>query len=132
MENFETGSMYRQLKQCCTVIEVVERSETTAEIRAEFQFHADFAGFKGHFPDHPVLPAVCQFLAVRIAVEGGLGGKLVTLGCRRTKFTGVVCPGDLLTASLSLKYTAGSWRCSFTLATRDGAGISSGEMTFRE
>jgi 3-hydroxyacyl-[acyl-carrier-protein] dehydratase len=39
-------------------------------LRACFVFPAGFTGFRGHFPERPVLPAVCNIQAVVAMLEG--------------------------------------------------------------
>ena len=39
-------------------------------LTARFVFPAGFTGFRGHFPEQPVLPAVCNIQAVVAMLEG--------------------------------------------------------------
>lgn len=39
------------------------------EITAWFIFSADFIGFNGHFPERPILPGVCEILAILCILE---------------------------------------------------------------
>jgi 3-hydroxyacyl-[acyl-carrier-protein] dehydratase len=41
--------------------------QNTAE--ASFLFTPDFSGFKGHFPDNPVFPGICQVQAGLLILE---------------------------------------------------------------
>ncbi len=43
--------------------------ESGDSIRARFIFLPDFTGFKGHFPDRPILPGVCKIQAVIAMLE---------------------------------------------------------------
>ncbi len=36
------------------------------ELEVDFVFSKDFSGFKGHFPNHPILPGVCKIQAVLV------------------------------------------------------------------
>ena len=38
-------------------------------LTARFVFPAEFTGFRGHFPEQPVLPAVCKIQAVVAMLE---------------------------------------------------------------
>lgn len=39
------------------------------ELEVDFVFSKDFSGFKGHFPNHPILPGVCEIQAVLVIYE---------------------------------------------------------------
>jgi 3-hydroxyacyl-[acyl-carrier-protein] dehydratase len=43
--------------------------ESGGRLKAVFLFKPDFTGFKGHFPERPVLPGVCKILAVIAMLE---------------------------------------------------------------
>jgi len=45
---------------------------------ARFRLPAEFVGFQGHFPGRPVLPAVCEIMAV-VAVWQAWTGRAVTV-----------------------------------------------------
>lgn len=59
----------------------------------EYRLEADFPGFAGHFPQHPVLPAVVQLLMARMTVENGLGRPLNLIGVPQAKFMLPLGPG---------------------------------------
>ena len=46
------------------------------QLTALFRFAPDFAGFQGHFPGRPVLPAVCSIQLVVTMLEAWSGGKV--------------------------------------------------------
>jgi len=48
------------------------------ELTARFRFPAGFIGFQGHFPESPVLPAVCEIQAA-LALLQAWSGKRVRL-----------------------------------------------------
>jgi 3-hydroxyacyl-[acyl-carrier-protein] dehydratase len=61
-----------------------------------FVFAPDFVGFAGHFPGNPVLPAVVQLLAGRIAAEALLGRPLALRAVTQAKFLQPVGPGEVV------------------------------------
>jgi 3-hydroxyacyl-[acyl-carrier-protein] dehydratase len=63
-------------------------------LRARFVFDPDFVGFAGHFPDHKVLPGVCQISCVKEVLREWkkLGVRLRELV--RAKYLLPVSPGD--------------------------------------
>lgn len=56
--------------------------DAEGEWSAVFVFPSDYIGFKGHFPDNPVLPGVCIVEAVL--------GVLAAAGCDPVRLTRVV------------------------------------------
>lgn len=58
----------------------------------EFAFKADWPIFQGHFPNHPVLPAVVQMLMAEIALENMLKEKCLTKKVVQAKFLEPVVP----------------------------------------
>jgi 3-hydroxyacyl-[acyl-carrier-protein] dehydratase len=57
--------LVREIEQCMSGLTEAEGNELTAR----FLFPATFIGFKGHFPDRPVLPAVCEIQAAIAVLE---------------------------------------------------------------
>jgi 3-hydroxyacyl-[acyl-carrier-protein] dehydratase len=64
-------------------------------LSAHFALPPDFIGFKGHFPDNPVLPGVCQVQAVLVLLEAWMKKASVVLReIVAAKFFAAVKPGD--------------------------------------
>ena len=79
---------------------------------AEFAVLLDpaFAGFEGHFPGAPVLPAMCHVdLAVR-AASLAAGTALDLIGIERARFTRRVGPGEEMTIRVRLSSGTGGTR----------------------
>ena len=82
------------------------------EASAEILFPGSFTGFRGHFPEQPILPGVCQ-ISTAVAMAERMSGKRLTLvEVVNAKFVSIVRPNqllqvqcwlaaDLLTANLS-------------------------------
>ena len=51
-----TSEIARQVRECMSEL----RQAGAGELTARFLFPEDFIGFQGHFPQNPVLPAVCE------------------------------------------------------------------------
>lgn len=64
--------------------------------RAVYYLEPDFAGFEGHFPDYPLMPALMQVLMAGHMLEKALGRKIVAESLPTAKFTGQALPGDEL------------------------------------
>lgn len=99
---------------------------------AEFVFAADSPVFAGHFPGNPVLPAVVQMALVRLVAERGTGRGLVPLRQERSRFTGMVGPGQCLRVELAVSGEDGVC-VDFTLACGDGdKAVARGRVFYRE
>ncbi|MEG6552157.1 3-hydroxyacyl-ACP dehydratase [Desulfocurvibacter africanus] len=79
-----------------------------------FHFENDFAGFAGHFPGYPLLPAVVQILVGQIVAEAlaqkETGAPLVATAVEKAKFVREVRPGEEVLAEcrrVTLKGCAG-------------------------
>lgn len=62
----------RQIEECMFELTEVDESEVVAR----FLFPAGFIGFQGHFPERPVLPAVCKIQAAVAVLEAWRRGKV--------------------------------------------------------
>jgi 3-hydroxymyristoyl/3-hydroxydecanoyl-(acyl carrier protein) dehydratase len=54
----------KQIKESMSSVENVN-----GKLTAKFRFSAGFAGFKGHFPDNPVLPGMCMIQAILVMLK---------------------------------------------------------------
>lgn len=130
MKNEDSKSMYGELSNCCENIQVNSSSESAIEISARFRFTKDYVGFKGHFPGHPVLPAIAQLALVRFVSEKGLTEELKPAQFNRVKFTGMVEPEDTIVVSVNLLQQNNGWGGQFIITKNDGTKTSSGEINF--
>ncbi|MFO7786113.1 MAG: 3-hydroxyacyl-ACP dehydratase FabZ family protein [Thermodesulfobacteriota bacterium] len=68
--------------------------ETGAAV-GRYRFDEEFAGFRGHFPERPLLPAVVQIMAaLHVAEEVWKGVTDATVSVDKAKFTLPIVPGD--------------------------------------
>lgn len=89
--------------------------------RQSFCFAADSAVFAGHFPGHPVLPAVVQVLMVQVVLEAI--EQQAELACvPQAKFLAPLGPDTVILLTLSKGRREGRWECTLhsgeTLAAR--------------
>jgi 3-hydroxyacyl-[acyl-carrier-protein] dehydratase len=68
---------------------------------AKFCFAPGLSLFKGHFPDHPILPGVMQVEMAHLAMARITGANYRIIGVKKAKFTGEVFPGDQITVRLA-------------------------------
>ncbi|MGM0644177.1 MAG: hypothetical protein ACQETC_10405 [Thermodesulfobacteriota bacterium] len=75
-----------------------EKNEKGFQSRLIFDTH--FIGFKGHFPDTPVLPGIVMIQLMILMCEraAGTGYRLACI--KDARFTEPVLPGEKITASL--------------------------------
>lgn len=69
--------------------------------KAEVIFDPDFIGFKGHFPNAPVLPGIVMIQLLVLMCERATGQSLHIEGIREAKFTEPVLPEEKITVFLS-------------------------------
>lgn len=98
-------------------------------------YREDF--FKGHFPDHPVMPgvltleALAQVGAVAILSLKENKGKIAFFGgVQKCKFKGMVYPGDKLRLETKIIKQKGPVGVGQAVATVDGKMVASAELTF--
>jgi 3-hydroxymyristoyl/3-hydroxydecanoyl-(acyl carrier protein) dehydratase len=81
-----------------------------------FRFSKDFTGFRGHFPQHPILPAFVQLLLGQCAVERRTDRPWSLCQVERSKFLKVIPPEQPVTLSWQEQPVTDGLRCSFSLA----------------
>jgi 3-hydroxymyristoyl/3-hydroxydecanoyl-(acyl carrier protein) dehydratase len=72
----------------------------TAE--AGIAFDEGFSGFKGHFPEQPILPGVCQIALAMVMAERMRGTRQVLTEVVNAKFVSMVRPGQRLQVECAL------------------------------
>jgi 3-hydroxyacyl-[acyl-carrier-protein] dehydratase len=77
--------------------------------RRQYRFDAGSVVFAGHFPGHPVLPAVTQLLMVQMTLEEALGGPLELCAVIQAKFTAPLGPDDVIELRIQEGRRAGQW-----------------------
>ena len=99
----------------------LEHSPEHGAWRQSFCFAADSAVFAGHFPEHPVLPAVVQVLMVQVLLEA-IGQQAELASVPQAKFLAPLGPDTDILLTLSKGRREGRWECTLhsgeTLAAR--------------
>jgi 3-hydroxyacyl-[acyl-carrier-protein] dehydratase len=70
--------------------------DDTGTLQGRFLFTENFAGFAGHFPGQPILPAVVQILTVASLVGEAAGCRQRLVAVEDAKFLSPVLPGQEL------------------------------------
>lgn len=98
-------------------------------------YREDF--FKGHFPEHPVMPgvliieALVQVGAVAILSQEGMKGKIAFFGgINNCRFKGQVVPGDKLKLETRIIKQKGPMGIGEAVASVDGKLVAKAELTF--
>ena len=124
--------LYSSLTEACRDWTAKKQDSGETVVRGSFLFHSGFAGFAGHFPGHPILPAVMQLAIVRFLAEESLGKRLKPQTYSRTKFRGMIIPGQQVEAEVVLREQEESgWHGKFSLKDETGV-IASGQCVFEQ
>lgn len=86
----------------------VKDTGVSGRYRVTWTFDAGFIGFKGHFPDRPVLPGVCQILAISVFAGRAIGRNLRLGEIAKAKFLSVIEPGETVEFSFTLSDIGGT------------------------
>lgn len=80
--------------------------------------------YKGHFPNQPIVPGVCQIQIVKEVLEELIGKKLKMTHGDNIKFTGMIIPNQTPTVNLEVNFKMNE------LEIICDAKLSFGETTF--
>ena len=126
MNDFEN-----ELISCCQEHCITKKGQNVIEAEGTFIFPHSFTGFQGHFPDHPVLPAVIQMTMIRLLAEQTLALRLVPQKYGKTKFRRVVQPEQNIITKINLTSDEQGVNCKYKLLQPDGQLISEGSCFFK-
>jgi 3-hydroxyacyl-[acyl-carrier-protein] dehydratase len=97
---------------------------------AAIVFGRDFTGFKGHFPGRPVLPGVCQILALSVLAGKALKRNLRLTEVSRAKFLSVVEPDEETSFEFSLSGNPDSTVLNGTVRVKDKGVVGKFKLVF--
>ena len=72
-------------------------ADTTGTLEGRYLFAGSFAGFAGHFPEYPILPAIVEILTAVALVGEGAGRRQRLVAVEDAKFLAPVRPDQELT-----------------------------------
>ena len=108
------------------------RQQDNGEIvSGTFHFSADFAGFQGHFPGRPILPAIVQCAAVRVLLEQVLAGELLPSEMAGLKWQRPILPDETVVIEAVLAGQDDLPAVTFTLAGPGGRCSSGTALLLR-
>lgn len=77
-----------------TLIKEIKTNDETGVISAKFIFPESFSGFKGHFPQNPLLPGICQVQCAICLLSKALHTDLRLLTLEKAKFLNTIVPNE--------------------------------------
>ena len=88
--------------------------------RSSITFDREFCGFDGHFPDNPIVPAVCLLSAAELLAVEAAGCPLRLQEISTMKFKQHLVPGDIADFSCQLtEQPDGVYSVSVTITTNE-------------
>lgn len=75
------------------------------EINADIKIRQDCEIYKGHFPEHPVTPGVCQILIIQEVLGKALDRNLILKYCRDVKFLSMHDPNTVQNLKINISYS---------------------------
>ena len=122
--------LHQSIQQSCLEWSATCDDSDFLELTAVFIFEAEFAGFRGHFPGRPILPAMVQLASVRFLAETGLEQLVYPVSYSRTKFRGIIQPYEKVIMQVRLKRKDAGWTGTFSIEKGEGERVTSGACTF--
>ncbi|MDK9708514.1 MAG: beta-hydroxyacyl-ACP dehydratase [Desulforhopalus sp.] len=126
----ENSSLYGAMPECCLCVRLETLAEQHLQVVADFCFPPGYAGFQGHFPNQPLLPAIVQMAMVRYLAERTVQASLMPGGYRKVKFTGKIVPGDTVSVVADMQKNDQGWAVKFNLKKTDGQAVAAGFVQF--
>jgi 3-hydroxyacyl-[acyl-carrier-protein] dehydratase len=83
---------------------VKEKSSAENKINVVIELNAAHEIYKGHFPQQPIVPGVCQMQIVKEILEETTGKKLRMGNGDNIKFTGMIIPNKDSLVHIELTY----------------------------
>jgi 3-hydroxyacyl-[acyl-carrier-protein] dehydratase len=81
-----------------------EKNSSGNQVSAVIELNVDHAIYKGHFPQQPIVPGVCQVQIIKELLEGLMGKKLQMTHGDNIKFTGMIIPTQSPVVNLEVNY----------------------------
>lgn len=109
---------------------VISAHETERGWETSYVFPVTFAGFQGHFPQNPILPAIIQLMTARESIIEQMGRNLLIIKVTRAKFQKIISPDIPVTIVWTLREQEDAFICKCILET-EGNPASSFNMTLK-
>jgi 3-hydroxyacyl-[acyl-carrier-protein] dehydratase len=111
------------LKDSLYTVLAIDHSDNTIHAVLEVDQHNEI--FKGHFPDHPVLPGACILQMVKEVFEQAMGNPYRLEKAENLKFLTVVDPQTVNSLHLEINYVIeeAAARVNASLTTDEGVAF---------
>src|ERR1044071_10333224 len=83
---------------------IKEKTVTDNKISAVIELNPAHEIYKGHFPQQPIVPGVCQMHILKEMLEEATNKKLRPGNGDNIKFTGMIIPGQTSLVNVELTY----------------------------
>ncbi len=82
--------------------QLIEKTEES--ISVALQLNKEHAIYKGHFPQMPITPGVCQVQLLKEVLELELGRGFLLESAKDIKFINMINPNEIASLQLDIKY----------------------------
>jgi len=115
-----TSEIARQVRECMSEL----RQAGVDKLTARFLFPEDFIGFQGHFPQNPVLPAVCEIQLALAMLEAWKEKRVILREIVFAKFSSPVTCNEEVVCSCSVGMEDGGEALVAASVARDGRTVA--------
>lgn len=88
-----------------TFYTISDKTQTENTIKAIVKIDPKHPVFKGHFPQMPVVPGVCQMQIIKELLEETIGKSTLLTNGDNIKFTGMILPDKHPNVNLEISFT---------------------------
>lgn len=88
-----------------TFYTISDKTQTENIIKAIVHIDPTHPVFKGHFPQMPVVPGVCQMQIIKEQLEETVGASTLLTNGDNIKFTGMILPDKHPNVNLEISFT---------------------------
>ena len=88
-----------------TFYTISDKTQTENTIKAIVKIDPKHPVFKGHFPQMPVVPGVCQMQIIKELLEETIGKSTLLTNGDNIKFTGMILPDKHPNVNLEVSFT---------------------------
>lgn len=121
----------QKIAPCITTTKTESVDEGGLKIVASCIFPESFSGFQGHFPNHPVLPAIIQLAVVRHLIGQAVQFPLTSVQYTRTKFKAMVAPEEELLVTINLDVGEKAVAGKFRITKDESRQVAGGNFIFK-
>lgn len=96
-ESITTGKNHSVRKHIFDYVQFAQVGEDQGKLSAQWEVNGELPFFDGHFPDNPILPAICIIdISLHLISQFYPQISLQEIQVKRSKFMAMVHPGDVV------------------------------------